>query len=129
RNERRLVDAERVAYRVPGRGTGGAVAGAEIAVTGEPNSEKVAIAVERQFGQHLRVAAMRVGDKAAGALVGPFDRPAEFARGVHQAIMLGIGCLLHAERAADPVGQYPQLVAPDAEHAGDVVAEAEHALA
>ena len=71
---------------------------------------------------------MRVGNEAAGTLVRPFDRSAELARRMHDAEMFGIGRLLHAERAADPVGQNPDLVALDAEHAGDVVAEAEHAL-
>ena len=85
--------------------------------------------VERQLGGHLMVAAVAVGDEAARALVGPFDRAAERARRVQDAEIFGIGRLLHAERTADAVGQDAHLVAPDAEHLGDVVAEAEHPLA
>jgi 6-phosphogluconate dehydrogenase len=43
--------------------------------------------------------------------------------------MLRIGRLLHAERTADAISQHPDLVAPDAEHLGDVVAKPEYALA
>jgi len=40
-----------------------------------------------------------------------------------------MGRPLHAERAADSVGQYAQLGALDAQYAGDVVAKAEDAPA
>src|SRR6202040_1369936 len=72
---------------------------------------------------------MRVGHKTARSLVGPFDRPAQLARRMHDAVMLRIGRLLHAERTADAISQHPDLVAPDAEHLGDVVAKPEYALA
>src|SRR5260370_40624491 len=75
------------------------------------------------------VAAMAVRNKAPRALVGPLDRAAELARRMQDAEILRRGRLLHAERAADAVGQNPQLVASDAEHAGDVVAEPEYPLA
>ena len=127
-DQRRPVDAERVALRVARRRPGSAVGRAEIAVAGQPHRQEIAVLVERQLGGHLVVAAVRVGDKAAGALVGPFDRAAEFARRVQHAEIFRHVRLLHAERAADPVGNDPHLVAPDAEHAGDVVAEPEHAL-
>ena len=72
---------------------------------------------------------MRVGQEAAGAVVGPFDRAAEFAGRVHDAVIFGIGRLFHAERAADAIGYHAQFVAADPEHAGDVIAEPEHPLA
>src|SRR5580704_1167828 len=75
------------------------------------------------------VSAMRVGEEAAGAVVGPFDRPPELARRVHDAVIFGIGRLFHAERPAHAIGYYAQFVAPDPEHAGDVIAEPEHPLA
>ena len=87
-DQRRPVDAERVALtalRVDGPGR--AVGGAEIAVPGQPHRQEIAVAVERQLGSHLMVAAVAVRDEAAGALVGPFDRAAEFARRVQDAVI------------------------------------------
>lgn len=49
------------------------------------------------------------------------------SRRVQDAVIFGIGRLLPAERAADPVGQYAQLGALDAQYAGDVGAKAEDA--
>ena len=128
-DQRGPVNAEGVADGIAGRRAGSAIGGAEIAVAGQPHREEIAVAVERQFGGHLVVAAVAVGDEAARALVGPFDRAAQFARRVQDAVIFAIGRLLHAKRAADPVGQDAQLVAADAEHLGDVVAKAEHPLA
>ena len=128
-DQRGLVDAERVSDRIAGRRAGRAVSRAEIAEDGEPHRQKMAVAVERQFGCRLGIAAMRVGQKAARAVVGPFDRAAEFARRVHDAVIFGIGRLFHAEGPADAIGYDAQLVAPDPEHAGDVIAEPEHTLA
>ncbi len=128
-DQRRLVDPERVADRVARRRAGGSVGGAEVAVAVEADREKMAVLVERQLGGHVGVAAVAVGDKAARAVVGPFDRPAQFARGVQDAVVFGVGRLLHAKRAADPLGQDAHLVAADAKDAGDVVAKPEHALA
>ena len=76
-DQRGLVDAERVPDGVSGRRAGCAVGGAEIAVTSQANRQKIAVAIERQFGRHLGVAAMCVGHEAARALVGPFHRTAE----------------------------------------------------
>ena len=128
-DQRGLVDAERVSNRIAGRRAGRAVSRAEIAEDSEPHRQKMAVAVERQFGCRLGIAAMRVGQKAARAVVGPFDRAAEFARRVHDAVIFGIGRLFHAEGPADAIGYDAQLVAPDPEHAGDVIAEPEHPLA
>ena len=128
-DQRCLVNAERVPDRIAGRRAGGTVGSAQIAVAVEPHGEETAVAVERELGRHLGVAPMGVGDKAARTVVGPFDRAAEFARGIEDAIIFRVGRLLHAERAADPFGQDAHLVAPDAENAGDVVAKPEDALA
>ena len=95
----------------------------------EPHRKKMAVAVERQLSRHLGVAAMAVGNKAAGTVVGPFDRAGELARRIEDAVIFGICRLLHAKRAADPLGQDPHFVAADAKNAGDVVAKAEDALA
>ena len=54
----------------------GAIA-AEIAVAGQPQRLDDARLVEGEFDRHVVVAAVMVGDEAAGALVGPFHRPAE----------------------------------------------------
>ena len=102
----RLVDAERVSHGVTGRRPRGAVSGSEIAKNGQSYRQKIAVAIERQFDRCLGIAAMRVGHEAARAVVGPFDRAAEFAGGVQQAVILGIGRLLHPERTADAIGQY-----------------------
>ena len=128
-DQRRLVDAERISDGIPGRRSGGAVSGAEIAEDREKHREEIAVAIERQFGGRLGVAAMGVGHEAARTIVGPFDRAAEFAGRVQEAIILGISRLLHAEGAADTVGQHTQLIAPDPQDSGDVVAEPEHPLA
>ena len=128
-DQRRLVDAERVPDRVARRRAGGAVGGAEIAVAGQPDGEKMPVLVERQLGQHVVVAAVAVGDKAARAVVGPFDRPAQFARGKEDAVIFGIGRLLHAERAADPLGQDAHLVAAEAKDGRNIIAKAENPLA
>src|ERR1700751_760533 len=72
---------------------------------------------------------MAVAEKTPRAVVGPFDRATERARRVQDAVIFRICRLLHAERAADAVGQDAHLIAPDAEYPGNVVAEPEHALA
>ncbi len=64
-DQRGPVDAEGVPDGIPGRGTGRAVGGAEIAVAGQPHRQEISVAIERQLGRHLGVAAMAVGEKAA----------------------------------------------------------------
>src|SRR6516162_3144085 len=71
---------------------------------------------------------MRVGKKAARAVVGPFDRSREFTGRVQNAVIFGIGRLFHPERSADTIGQDAHLVAPDSKYAGDVIAKPEHTL-
>src|SRR6266513_350108 len=125
----RLVHAERIPHRVARRRAGGAIGSADIAVPGETHRKEITLLVERQFGGHLRLAPVRVRDEATGALIGPLDRAAKLARRVEQAEILRHVRLLHAERTADPIGHYAHLVATDAEHTGDVIAETEDALA
>ncbi len=129
-NQRRLVDADRVLDRVGGRRAACAASdiGAEIAVTGHPQGEEVALRVERQFGGHLVIAAVAVRDEAFRTLVGPLDRPAQRPRGMEQGEVFRIDRRLHAERTADIAGQDPHLVALDTKHVGKAVFEPEHAL-
>ena len=54
---------------------------ADIAVAGEAQRAGIcAVLIERQLGDHVVVAAVVVRHETAGALVGPFHRPAERAR-------------------------------------------------
>ncbi len=76
--QRRAVHADDVLGDVDGRqqrAEGRAVA-AEIAVAGEAHRLDQAVFVEGDFDGHVVVAAVMVGHETAGALVGPFHRPA-----------------------------------------------------
>ena len=70
------------------------------------------------LGGHLVVAAMLIRDEGAGAVVGPFHRPAEHFARVQDADIFGIDRGLHAERAADIAGEHAHLLRPDAENIG-----------
>ena len=74
------------------------------------------------------IAAVAVGDKTAGALVGPLHRAAQRARGVQHTNVFGKHRGLHAERAADLAGEHAHVLRRHAERLGDVGAHAEHAL-
>ena len=87
-----------------------------------------AVGVERELGGDLVVAAVAVGDEAAGALVGPFDRAAERARGMQHADIFRKRRRLHAERAADIAGEDADLLGLDVEDFRHVAPHAEHAL-
>src|SRR5262249_16117023 len=118
-------------YRVHGRRNDRRVAepGAEIAVAGHAQREKFSSRIQRQFGAHLVVAAVAVGEKAFRTFIGPFDRAAQYARGVQATDILRVGAGFHAERAADIAGEDAQLLHRDAEDAAQQVTLAEHALA
>ena len=62
---------------VPGNGPIGERNAPISAKTGKAHREEIAVLVQRQFADELLIAAVTVGEKAAGAFVGPFDRPAE----------------------------------------------------
>ena len=111
-HHRRLVEADDVAHDVERRRLRRhrALEAAEVAVAGEPQRQELALGVERELGGLLVVAAVVVGDEAAGALVGPFHRAAELLRGVQDADVFRIDLRLHAERAADVAGQHVHLV-------------------
>ena len=90
-DQRRAVDALRVLHRVE-RGRHRRhrrQEGADVAEAGDAHREEMAVLVERELGGHLVVAAVVVGDEAAGALVGPLHRAAERARGVRRQTYSG----------------------------------------
>ncbi len=101
---------------------------ADIGVARQAHGQEFAVGIEREFADDFVIAAMAVGDKAAGALVGPFHRTAERARGVKHANVFGKHGGLHAERAADLAGQNAHVLGRNAERFGNVGAHAEHAL-
>ena len=101
---------------------------AHIGEASDAHREEVAVGVERELARDLVIAAVAVGDEAAGALIGPLDRPSERAGGVQQADIFGKYRGLHAERAADMAGEHAHILRRDAERLGDVGAHAEDAL-
>ena len=110
--QRRAVDAGEVLAGVERQRTrrhAGDV-GAEIAVALEANGEEFAVGIERELGMHQLRAAMAVGEKAAGALIGPFHRAAERLGRVQDADIFGVVDVLHPERAADIGGEDADLV-------------------
>ena len=111
-HQRRAVEADDVAHDVERRRLRrhGAQEAAEIAVAGQPQRQEMSVGVERELGGLLVVAAVIVGHEARRALVGPFHRPAERARGVQDADIFRIDLRLHAERAADIAGEHVHLV-------------------
>ena len=88
----------------------------------------MAVGVERELGRDPVVAAVVIGDEAPRALVGPFHRPAERARGMQRADIFGIDGRLHAEGTADIPGDDVHRFGLDPQHLGDRAAHAEHAL-
>src|ERR1700745_1564623 len=101
-DQRRAIDRREIArhaYRAHQRADIGEIA-ADIGVAGEPRGEEAAVLVERQPGVEVVVAAVRVGEEAAAALVGPFYWPAEDLGGMEQPGIFRVGRALHAERAA-----------------------------
>jgi hypothetical protein len=82
----------------------------------------MAVAAKRQFGDHVVTAVVRVGNKAVGAVVGPVHRAPEFAGNLKDTVICGLSRLLHYERAADVLGQDPDLVAADAKNTCHVIA-------
>ncbi len=129
-DQRRAVDALHVLHGVERRRHRRDLGeeAAHIAEAGDAHRQEGAVGVERELGGHLVVAAVAVGDEAAGALVGPFDRAAERARGVQHADIFRERRRLHAERAADIAGQDAHLLGLDLENLGHVALHAEHAL-
>ena len=129
--QRRAVHADIVlgdVERRQQRAEGGEIA-AHVAEAGQADSLDDAALVEGGFHRHVEVAAVMVGDEAAGALVGPFHRPAEHLRGMQDADIFRIGGGLHAERAADIAGEDAELLGLGAEDVAHHVLEAEYALA
>ena len=101
---------------------------ADIGKARQPHGQEVAVVVEREFADQVVVAAVAVGNEAAGALVGPLHRTAERARRMQHADIFGKYRGLHAERAADLPVMTCISFGVDAERFGDVGAHAEHAL-
>ncbi len=131
-DERRPIDAHHVLDHVHRRHQRrhGREMRAHVAVVGDADGEEMPLGVERQLGRRLVVAAVGVGDEALRALVGPFDRPAEIARGVEEAGVFGIGPRLHPEGAAHIAGEHAHLVGWHFQNiVGDLVSESERALA
>ena len=95
----------------------------------DADGKKISVLVEREFGGHLVIAAMRIRDERAGPVVGPFYRPAEKLRRMQHADIFGIDRRLHAERAADIAGEDMHLVGFDGEDVGELVLHPEYALA
>src|SRR6185295_10312105 len=75
---------------------------------------------QRQLRRDLVIAAVVVGEERARALVGPLHWPPERARRVGEADVLRVDRPLHAERAADVVGEDAHLVGSDAEDVGEL---------
>ena len=104
--------------------------GAHVGEVAHAHREEIARLVERQLALDDRAAPLLVGQEAVRALVAPFDRAAERPRRVQDRDVFGIGRRLHAERAADVVGEHPQPLGLDLEQVlGERAAQAEHALA
>ena len=68
------------------------------------------ILVERQLGMDVLLAALRVGEEGFLPVAGPFHRPADQLRRPRHQRMLGKVEALHAEAAADIVGDDAHLV-------------------
>ena len=71
---------------------------------------EAAIAVHAQFGVDGDVATMVVGKEAFPTLRDPAHRAAELARGIEHEHVLGVSTALHAERAADILGDDADLI-------------------
>ena len=131
-DERSAIDAHHVLgdiHRGHQRRHGGEMR-AHVAVIGDADREEMAPGVERQFRRDLMVAAVRVGEEALGALVGPFDGPSQQARRVEEAGIFGIGHRFHAEGATDVAGEHAHFVGRHLQDVvRDLVAQPEHALA
>ena len=72
---------------------------------------------------------MMIGDETVGTLVVPLDRTAQRLGGEQHADILGEDLALHAERAADIIGQHAHLIGRGAENPGRAAFHAEDALA
>ena len=89
---------------------------AEIGDGLDPQSEKLAVGVERELSLGDVIAAVSVRDKSFAALAHPLDRPPDLAASPGHHGLLGVVELLHAESAADIGCDHPQLLLRDIEH-------------
>ena len=95
---------------------------------GDPQCQKPAVAVKREFGVPERVAGLIVGDKGLAARGDPVDRTAHQLGGTQQRHIFRVARRLHAEATADVVGQHPDLIGRQAERAAELAAHARNAL-
>ena len=83
--------------------------GPDIGEALDPQRQKASTAVERELGMPVRIAPMVVAEKGLDARRDPMHRPANLTRGVQQSHVFRIARRLHAETAADVLGQHQEL--------------------
>ena len=88
---------------------GSAHIGALVAQCRTRKRQEFALFVDRQLGLGNGVARLRIGDESLRTRRLPMHRPAEFARRHQQRDIFGIDRRLHAEGAADILGDHAQL--------------------
>ena len=103
--------------------------GAEIGERAHAQAQEAPVRVQRQCRTGHMVARLGVAEEALGPAAQPTHRPPQPARGPGHQDLLGVGKILHAEAAAEIVGENPQALLPDPENAGDDGACAVHMLA
>ncbi len=89
---------------------------AHIGGAGDAQGGDLAVLVERELAGGNHVAAMVVGEEAFGALGAPAHGTADLLSGDQHRRLLGIEEALHAEAAADILGDDAQLFRRDVEH-------------
>ena len=103
--------------------------GAEVGERAHAQAEELPVGIQRQRAAREMVARLRVAEKALAAPAQPAHRPPQPARGPGHEDLLMIGKILHAEAAAEIVGEDAEAVLLDPEDAGDDGARAVHVLA
>ncbi len=90
--------------------------------------EEASLGVERELGIGDGVARLLVGDECLRARRHPMHRTPDALRRDQQRGVFGIGRRLHAEAAADVIGDDAQALALEPEHADELVAQHGDAL-
>jgi hypothetical protein len=117
-DRRNGVDARQAVLRVHGREDGGKGrgVGTDPDIGAHAQAEKLAAFVKRKLTLEHTVAAVGVGEKALQPRRTPLHRSRDPSCRKHQRGVVGIGLDLHAESAADVIGEDADLVRRDIEY-------------